>query len=290
MIEKDTSLFLRHIGYVLLALCAIPALGQSDSSGCNALPDAPSAALQPANGAAGTSAEAETSLAELAFQQAGSSSAQQPGQAPSATGATSHVVPNEQQPKRILGFMPNYRAVSAGEIPTPSSAKQSFKLATENSFDYSAIVFSELTSLLAEGTNTHPDLGKGLPGFWGYSWRGFVDKTDGNYMVIFALPTLLHEDVRYYAMGHGGWKRREFHAAASVLVARNYDGENTFSGAEVFGRAIAQGVSQFYYPDHDNTMGALFERYGYSIGRDAITASFREFWPDIATHVLHRHP
>ena len=187
-------------------------------------------------------------------------------------------------------MMPNYRAVSAGETPPPSSARQSFHLATENSFDYSAIVFSELTSLLAEGTDTHPDLGKGLPGFWGYSWRGFVDKTDGNYMVIFAMPTLLHEDVRYYAMGHGSIKRREFHAASSVLVAKNYDGNNTFSGAEVFGRAIAQGASLLYYPDHDNTIGDLFERYGYSIGRDAITASFREFWPDIATHVLHRHP
>jgi hypothetical protein len=24
--------------------------------------------------------------------------------------------------------------------------------------------------------------------------------------------------------------------------------------------------------------------------RDALTNTFREFWPDIAVHVLHRHP
>ncbi len=286
---------MRHIWCVLVVVCAIPALGQSDASLCNALPDAPSVALQAANGAAGANAaggaaaETQASLTELALEQAGSSSSTAQPRKQTASDK-SQVAPNELQPKRILGFMPNYRAVSAGEIPPPPSAKESFKLATENSFDYSAIVFSELTSLLAEGTDTHPDLGKGIPGFWGYSWRGFVDKTDGNYMVIFALPTLLHEDVRYYAMGHGGFKRRAFHAAASVLVAKNYDGENTFSSAEVFGRAIAEGASLFYYPDSDDTMGDLFERYGYSIGRDAITATFREFWPDIATHVLHRHP
>ena len=32
--------------------------------------------------------------------------------------------PSQQQPKRILGVMPNYRAVSAGEIPPPPTPKQ----------------------------------------------------------------------------------------------------------------------------------------------------------------------
>ena len=30
--------------------------------------------------------------------------------------------------------------------------------------------------------------------------------------------------------------------------------------------------------------------HGYTIGRDALTNIFREFWPDIAVHVLPRHP
>jgi hypothetical protein len=29
---------------------------------------------------------------------------------------------------------------------------------------------------------------------------------------------------------------------------------------------------------------------GYEVMRDALTNTFREFWPDIAKHVLHRHP
>lgn len=45
-----------------------------------------------------------------------------------------------QQPKRILGVMPHYRAVSSGAIPTPPP-KETFKIATLNSFDYSAFVF-----------------------------------------------------------------------------------------------------------------------------------------------------
>lgn len=56
----------------------------------------------------------------------------------------------KQQPKRILGIMPNYRAVSAGALPPPPTPKQAFILATQNSFDYSAFVFVGITSLLAD--------------------------------------------------------------------------------------------------------------------------------------------
>jgi hypothetical protein len=196
----------------------------------------------------------------------------------------------KQQPKRILGIMPNYRAVSAGEIPPPPTPKQAFKIATQNSFDYSSFLFVGITSLIAEGGNEHPQLGKGIAGYGRYYWRGFVDKTDGNYMVIFALPTVFHQDERYYAKGQGGFWKRGFYAASRILITPNYHGHDSFNASEVFGRAIAQGISLSYYPSHDRTGGALAEKYGYAIGRDALTNVFREFWPDIATHVLHRHP
>ena len=57
---------------------------------------------------------------------------------------------SQRQPKRILGIMPNYRAVSAGAIPPPPTPKQAFKIATQNSFDYSALIFVGITSLMAE--------------------------------------------------------------------------------------------------------------------------------------------
>lgn len=200
------------------------------------------------------------------------------------------VIPlSQQQPKRILGIMPNYRAVSAGAIPPPPNAGEAFKLAAQNTFDYSSYVFVGITSLLAEGTDAHPDLGKGIGGFWAYTWRGFVDKTDGNFLVIFALPTILHEDERYFAMGHGRkWKRLRY-SLSQVVIARDYHGHNTFNAAEIVGRGAAQAISTTYYPSSDNNIENLTQKYVYALGRDALTNALREFWPDIATHVLHRH-
>ncbi len=53
---------------------------------------------------------------------------------------------------------------------------------------------------------------------------------------------------------------------------------------------MAQGISTTYYPSADRTVGELATKWGYAIMRDSLTNVFREFWPDIATHVLHRHP
>ena len=209
------------------------------------------------------------------------------GQLSTLPPVTQPIPPSKQQPKRILGIMPNYRAVSAGAIPPPPTAKESLNMAAENSFDYSSFIFVGLTSLLAKGVDAHPQLGKGAPGLWAYTWRGFVDKTDGNYWVIFILPTMLHEDERYYTRGHGSILGRALYASSRVLITPNYQGRDTFNVSEVVGRGIAQGISLAYYPSTDRNAADLATKYGYAVLRDAATNVFREFWPDIAAH-LHR--
>lgn len=210
---------------------------------------------------------------------------------PTVNGQGQPVPLSKQQPKRILGLMPNFRAVSAGALPPPPTSKQAFIIATRNSFDYSSFVFVGITSALALSSEAHPSLGEnGLPAYGQYYWRGLLDKTDGNYLVIWALPTLLHQDERYYAKGEGEFFNRGIYAATRILITPNYHGHNTFNASEVFGRAMAQGISTTYYPKADRTVGALAVKFGWAMGRDALTNVFREYWPDIATHVLHRHP
>jgi len=194
------------------------------------------------------------------------------------------------QPKRILGVMPNFRAVSAGEVPPPPTPKQAFLIATHNSFDYSSFIFVGITSLMAEASDAHPQLGKGIAGYGRYYWRGYVDKTTGNYLVIFALPTVFHQDERYFSMGRGGFWKRAVYAASRILITPDYHGHNSFNASEVLGRGISQGISAAYYPSQDRTAGALAVKFGWAMGRDALTNVFREFWPDIATHILHRQP
>jgi hypothetical protein len=236
---------------------------------------------------------AELPEAPLPQGASGGSSSQQPqagpGQAsqkPSAESPAMKTPPPET--KRILGMIPNYRVVSAGQTPPPPTAHEAFMIATETSFDYSAFFFVGVTSLLAEGTDSHPVLGKGVGGFWAYYWRGYLDKTDANYMTDFVLPTILHQDSRYYAKGTGGVWKRSIYAASRVLITPNYHEKNTFNTSEILGRGISEGISLSYYPSQTRTAAGIAEKYGYALGRDALSNVFRELWPDIRVHVLHR--
>jgi hypothetical protein len=197
------------------------------------------------------------------------------------------------QPHRILGLMPNYRSVSAGEIPPPPGFKQSFKIATRQAFDYSSFVFLGITTSSAYWQGSHPSLNTYNGGdavFWAYLWRGFLDKTDGTYQSAWILPTLLHEDTRYYAVGHGSkWKRLGY-AMSRVAVARTYEGHATPNLAGLGGKVGSQFVSRTYYPPGSESFGVLATKFSYACARDMGFTVFREFYTDIAIHVLHRNP
>ncbi|RXH57095.1 hypothetical protein [Granulicella sibirica] len=195
----------------------------------------------------------------------------------------------QQQPKRILGFMPNFRSVSAGTVPPKPSWGTNFKVASHQAFDYSSFLFLGITSLSAEGINSHPVLGKGVDGFWAYTWRGFLDKTDGTYLSAFALPSLLHEDTRYYGLGHGTIFRRSLYVISRQAVARTYSGRETPNIAGLGGKVLTQVVSRTYYPAGATDFGTLATKFGYSVMRDVAFTSIREFYPTIAAHYIRKH-
>jgi hypothetical protein len=205
--------------------------------------------------------------------------------------ANGNPIPLErQQPKRILGFMPNFRSVSAGAKVHPPGWKYNFTVATHQALDYSTFLFLGLTSLTAEGLDEHPSLGKGVPGFWAYTWRGFLDKTDGTYLSAWLLPSLLHEDTRFYPLGAGhNIAVRELYVISRQAVARTYGGRDTPNIAGLGGKVLTQEISRFYYPSSASSFGVLAEKFGYSVMRDVIFSNIREFYPDIAAHYVKKH-
>jgi len=205
--------------------------------------------------------------------------------------ANGEPIPLERrQPKRILGFMPNFRTVSGGAKPPPPTWKNNFVIATHQATDYSTFIFLGLTSITAEGLNMHPALGKGVCGLYAYSWRGFLDKTDNTYLSAWLLPSLLREDTRYYALGAGRpIPIRALYVISRQGVARTYGGRQTPNIAGLGGKVLTQVVSRTYYPPSATSFTVLASKFGYSVMRDVIFSSIREFYPDIAAHYIRKH-
>jgi hypothetical protein len=195
-----------------------------------------------------------------------------------------------RQPQRILGFMPNFRSVSGGSKPHPPGWKYNFIVATRQATDYSSFIFLGLTSITAEGMNMHPSLGKGVDGFYAYTWRGFLDKTDGTYLSAWLLPSLLHEDTRFYALGNeSSIPARILYVIDRQAITRTYGGRQTPNIAGLGGKVLTQVVSRNYYPPSATSFSVLASKFGYSVMRDVIFSSIREFYPDIAAHYIKKH-
>jgi hypothetical protein len=220
--------------------------------------------------------------------------AQAPAQSPSANTPGPQNQPSQNAPensgakqtKRILGIVPNFRAVSADEKLPPETVKEKFIDATEDSFDYSSIFFPAVVAGYNMARDATPEFHQGGAGFARYFWHSAVDQTSENYMVEFIYPAFTHEDARYYTLGHGGFLKRAGYALSRAVVTRTDSGKETFNISEVLGAGSAAGISNLYYPSASRTLGNTGSQWGLDVGIDAGVFVFREFWPDINRHVF----
>jgi hypothetical protein len=211
-----------------------------------------------------------------------------PQQAVAST-ASAPVEHTDPQTKRILGIFPNFRAVSADVHLPPQPVKEKFVTASEDSFDYSAFVLPVLLAGEQQATNATPEFHQGAVGYGRYFWHSLVDQTSENYMVEFIVPTLTHEDTRYYTLGPGGGgtAKRMGYALSRAVITRNDAGRDTFNIGEVVGAGAAAGISNLYYPTPERTFSNTADKWGTNVGIDAATFMVREFWPDINHFLFH---
>ena len=194
---------------------------------------------------------------------------------------------NGQQTKRILGIVPNFRAVSADTKLPPETVKEKFVDATEDSFDYSSIFIPAVIAAYNLDKRTTPEFHEGAAGYARYFWHSAVDQTSENYMVEFIVPAFTREDARFYTLGHGGFIKRTGYALSRAVITRSDSGAEVFNISEVFGAGAASGISNLYYPSASRSVGNTMSEWVEDVGIDAGTFWFREFWPDINRHLFH---
>jgi hypothetical protein len=193
-----------------------------------------------------------------------------------------------QQTKRILGIIPNFQSVSVDTKLPPQTVKEKFMDATEDSFDYSAFIFNGALAGIGHVSNSVSEFHQGAAGYGRYYWHTFADQTDENYMVEFVLPTVLHQDGRYYTLGHGGFAKRMAYSFSRVLITRTDSGRETFNASEIVGAGAASGISDLYYPEQERTWTKTGQRWLMNVSLDGATFVVREFWPDINSALFHK--
>jgi hypothetical protein len=227
---------------------------------------------------------ASASQATTASAQSSSTSAPAPQNQPAQSAPADST---GQQTKRILGIVPNFRAVSADTKLPPETVKEKFIDATEDSFDYSSIFIPAAIAGYDMARRETPEFHQGAAGYARYFWHSAVDQTSENYLVEFVVPALTHEDPRYYTLGHGGFIKRSGYALSRAVITRSDSGAEVFNFSEVLGSGAASGISNLYYPSASRSLGNTGSQWGLDVAIDAASFWVKEFWPDVNRRLFH---
>jgi hypothetical protein len=193
---------------------------------------------------------------------------------------------------RLFFTLPNFLTVeNANQIP-PLSAKQKFKVVARSSFDYIEFPWYGFLAGISQAENSEPGYGQGAEGYGKRYGAAFADGTIENFWTSAILPSVLHEDPRFYELGEGSFGHRTWYAMSRIVVTRTDSGHSQFNFSEIFGSAIAAGISTYtYHPHADQTLGNTASVWGSQIGYDTITIVVKEFWPDIRRKIRgHKDP
>jgi hypothetical protein len=152
-----------------------------------------------------------------------------------------------EEHQRILGIMPNF-FVSYIPHAQPLTRKQKFKLAVVVSRDPLTFFTTGVASAIEQAQGDFSGYG---PGFSGYAKRyaaAYGDRIDSTFLGAALLPSLLHQDPRYFYMGHGSIIRRALYAISTSVVCKGDNGKRQPNYSNVFGNLGAAGISTLYYP------------------------------------------
>jgi hypothetical protein len=188
--------------------------------------------------------------------------------------ATEQVAIAEQQ--RVLGFIPNFYVVYDSKNAVPLTTKLKFQMAFKVSVDPVSI----LGAAVLAGMNQAADTPDYQQGWKGYGQRFGAAYADGLTDILFGgaiLPSLLHQDPRYFYQGTGTIKSRTLHALANPFICRGDNGKNQINFSSMGGDLISSSISNAYYPESNRGASLVFTSFLVSTGEREVSSLVQEF-------------
>ena len=188
--------------------------------------------------------------------------------------ATEQVAVAEKQ--RILGVIPNFYVVYDSKNAVPLTTKLKFQMAFKVSVDPVSILGAGVLAAVNQAGDT-PDYQQGWKG---YGQRFGAAYTDGVTDIMFGgaiLPSLLHQDPRYFYQGTGTVKSRMLHALANPFICKGDNGRNQVNISSMGGDLISSAISNAYYPESNRGASLVFNGFLISTGEREVSSLVQEF-------------
>lgn len=196
-----------------------------------------------------------------------------------AVGATPEEIAIEQvhleEKQRVAGFIPNFY-VTYDSHPAPLTAKLKFQLALRALGDPVTTGGFVLNAAIYQAVR-YPSYVEGAKGYGQRLGATFA----GGYTNVMVgdaiLPSLLHQDPRYFYQGAGTRKSRVLHALSSVFITRGDNGHRELNYSSIGGDLASGAIANAYYPDRDRGTGLVIKSALIGVAGRAGNALLQEF-------------
>lgn len=187
--------------------------------------------------------------------------------------ATEQVRIEEHQ--RVLGFIPNF-FVTYDPHPVTLRPKLKFNLALRAATDPITFLGSAFVAGMDQAADKF-DFQQGAKGYFqrfGTSYaNGFTDITIGGAL----LPSILHQDPRYFYQGRGSNRSRFFHAVSYPFICRGDNGHLQPNYSSLGGYLASGAISNAYYPASNRGPGLVLNTALVDIGASMANGLLQEF-------------
>jgi hypothetical protein len=187
--------------------------------------------------------------------------------------ATEQVRAEEKQ--QVLGFIPNYYAVYDRNA-VPLTPKLKFRLALKTSINPVTLLGSAFVAGFDQAVNLH-DYGQGAEGFGKRMGANYADGLTDIMIGGAILPSILHQDPRYFYQGTGTKKSRTLHALSTPFICRGDNGRQQPNYSSLGGYLASGAIANAYYPASNRGPGLVFSTTVIDIAASMANGLLQEF-------------
>ena len=195
--------------------------------------------------------------------------------------ATEQIQAQIQQ--RALGVFPNFYTSFIWN-PAPLKTKHKFYLAFRSTTDPVNFISTGIVASIQQARGTYKGYGDGPEGYGKRFGADYGNLVISRMVGGAILPSLFHQDPRYFYQGSGTTTSRALHAIGSTVITRGDNGHNQPNFSYVLGVFVAAGITNLYYPDDDRTAATIIENAFIRLGTHTAGNLVREFLLRGITH------
>ncbi len=182
-----------------------------------------------------------------------------------------------EEKQRVLGVFPNFYTSYIWNA-APLTSRQKFRLALRTSIDPTVFAITGVFAGIEQWQNYFSGYGQGSEGYAKRFGAAYSDGLISTMIGAAILPSVFHQDPRYFYKGTGSIGSRALYAISMVVRCKGDNGRWQPNYSNVLGNLASAGISNLYYPSTDrNGAQVTIDNALIGTASGAISALIQEF-------------